>query len=91
MKRYLIERDIPGVDKLTSEQVAATAKAGTAAVEALAGDVQWEQSYVIKDKTFCVFRATDEQAVREHAKLAGFPVSNISEVNSIIGPVGSSS
>lgn len=90
MKRYLIERDIPGVNTLGPEQIEATAKAGTAAVAALGGDVQWEQSYVVQDKTFCVFRATDEQAVREHAKLAGFPVTSITEVNSIIGPVGSS-
>ncbi|GAA0766366.1 DUF4242 domain-containing protein [Ideonella azotifigens] len=86
MKRYLIERDLPGVGTLNSEQLKGTARAGNAATEALAGKAQWEQSFVVADKTFCVFKADCEATLHEHARLAGFPITRITEVASVIEP-----
>ena len=45
------------------------------------------QSYVVDDKTFCVYLARDEDAVQEHAKLSGFPASRVTEVRTIIDPM----
>jgi Protein of unknown function (DUF4242) len=87
MKRYIIERDLPGVGNLNSEQLKSTAKAGNAAVDELSGKAHWEQSFVVADKTFCVFRADSEDALHEHAKLSGFPITKITEVKSVIDPV----
>jgi hypothetical protein len=53
--------------------------------------VQWVHSYVTDDKTFCVYLAPTESAVREHAKLSGFPASKITEVRSIIDPMTAAS
>jgi hypothetical protein len=56
-------------------------------MRALGPDVQWEQSYVADDKTFCVYLARDEALVRKHAEMAGLPVTRITRVNTIIDPV----
>ncbi len=87
MKRYIIERDLPGVGALNREQLKGAAATSNAALAKLAGKAQWVQSYVVDDKTFCVYLADDEAAVREHAKLSGFPASKVTEVRGIIDPM----
>ncbi len=87
MKRYVIERDLPGVGKMDRAQLKDAATASNGALNMLAGQVQWVQSYVAEDKTFCVYLAPTESAVREHAKLSGFPASKITEVRNIIDPM----
>lgn len=87
MKRYLIERKIPGVDKLTLEQLKGAAATSNEALAKLDGTVQWVHSYVIKDQTVCVYLADNEAAVKEHARLSGFPADTITEVRGIIDPM----
>jgi hypothetical protein len=87
MKRYVIEREIPGVGGLNREQRRDVAIQSNKALAALAGKAQWEQSYVVEDKTFCIYLAEDEAAVRAHAELSGFPASKVTEVRSVIEPM----
>lgn len=87
MKRYLIERNIPGVNKLTAEQLKTAAATSNDALAKLEGTVQWVHSYVVKDQTVCVYLADDEAAVKEHARLSGFPASKITEIQGIIDPM----
>jgi hypothetical protein len=86
MKRYVIERDLPGIGKLNGAQVKDAAATSNGALAKLSGKVQWVQSYVADDKTFCVYLAEDEAAVHEHARLSGFPASKITEVRNVIDP-----
>ena len=86
MKTYIIERDIPGVDKLTAEQLKGAAATSNAALAQLGPKVQWVESFIVADKTFCVYRAEDEDVIRAHAALSGFPASRISEVAGRIDP-----
>ena len=86
MKRYIIERDIAGVGQLDREQLKGAAAASNGALAQLAPRVQWVQSFVAKDKTFCVYLAEDEGVIREHARLSGFPASRITEVSGTIDP-----
>jgi hypothetical protein len=86
MKRYVIERDIPGVEGLKGEQLQGAAATSCDALAKLAPRVQWEHSYVTKDKTFCVYLADDEAAIEEHARISGFPANRITEVRGIIDP-----
>ena len=86
MKKYLIERDIPGVDQLTGEQLQGAAATSNAALAQLPNKVQWLESFVAKDKTFCLYLAEDEAAVREHARLSGFPATRITPVVGTIDP-----
>lgn len=87
MKRYLIERNIPGVNNLTAEQLKTAAATSNDALAKLEGTVQWVHSYVVKDQTVCVYLADDEAAVKEHARLSGFPASKITEIQGIIDPM----
>lgn len=86
MKRYVIEREIPGVDKMGQNDLSGAAKTSNAALAQLAPKVQWVQSYVAKDKTFCIYLAENEDAIREHARISGFPANKITETTGIIDP-----
>jgi len=87
MKRYVIERDIPGVGSLNREQLKDAAATSNGALAKLSGKVQWVQSFVADDKTFCIYLADSEAAIHEHARLSGFPASKITEVHTIIDPM----
>ena len=86
MRKFVIERDIPGVDQMGRSDLAGAAKTSNGALAQLAPKVQWVQSYVVKDKTFCIYLADDEAAIHEHAKLSGFPARRITPISSIIDP-----
>jgi len=86
MKRYVIERDIPGVGKLNGEELKGAATKSNAALAQLSGKAQWLESFVVDDKTFCIYLAENEAAVHEHARLSGFPASKVTEVRNIIDP-----
>jgi len=86
MKKYMIERAIPGIHTLGAAEVKGAAATSNAALATLAPKVQWVQSFVTEDKTFCFYLAESEDMVREHAKLSGFPATKISEVGAVIDP-----
>jgi len=86
MKKFVIERDIPGVDQMGRSDLAGAAKTSNSALAQLAPKVQWVHSYVVKDKTFCIYLAESEDGIREHARISGFPANKITEVTGIIDP-----
>ena len=86
MKKYVIERAIPGVDKLGSTELKGAAATSNSALAQLAPRVQWLESFVAADKTFCVYLAEDEAAIEDHARLSGFPATRITEVVRMIDP-----
>ena len=86
MKRYLIEREIPKVGTLGREELRAAAQRSNAALAQLAPDIQWVQSFVADDRTFCIYLAKDEEIIRRHAELSGFPANRIVEIFKIIDP-----
>lgn len=86
MKTYIIERDIPGVERLDGAQKAEASKKSNAALAELAPKVQWVLSFIAKDKTFCVYRATSEDVIYRHAELSGFPASRITPITGMLDP-----
>jgi hypothetical protein len=86
VRRFVIEREIPGVDKMGQSDLAGAAKQSNSALAQLAPKVQWVHSYVAKDKTFCVYLAENEDAIREHARISGFPANKITPITGIIDP-----
>jgi len=86
MKKYVIERPIPGVGSLTRNQLHAGSAKSCAVLEELGPDIQWVQSFVTADKIYCVYLAANEQLIREHARRAGFPAESIADVRAIIDP-----
>ena len=49
--------------------------------------IQWEHSYVVDDKTFCIYLAESEALIHEHAERSGFPATKVTEVRKMIDPV----
>jgi hypothetical protein len=86
LKRYVIEREIPNIGAASEADLSGAATTSNSALSQLAPRVQWEHSYVADNKTFCVYLAEDEEAIREHAKISGFPASVITEVKAMIDP-----
>lgn len=86
LNRYIIERDIPSVGSLERAELAGAAAASNAALAALAPDIQWVESFVAADKTFCVYLAKDEDVIRKHAEISGFPATKITPVRKMIDP-----
>ena len=86
MKRFMIERDIPQVGSLEREQLREAAKTSNGALKQLGTDIQWIESFVAADKTFCVYLARDEEIIRRHAEISGFPATKITEIRKTIDP-----
>ena len=86
MKRFVIERDIPQVGSLEREQLREAAKTSNSALRELGPDIQWIESFVAGDKTFCIYLAKDEEIIRRHAEISGFPATKITEVRKMIDP-----
>ena len=86
MNRFVIERDIPSIGKMSSDELCEAAKASNLALAKLAPKVQWEHSYVADNKTFCIYLAEDETAINKHAELSGFPANKITRISGMIDP-----
>ncbi len=86
LQKYIIERDIPKVGTFERDQLREAAKTSNAALAKLGPDIQWVELYVAEDKTFCVYLAKDEGAIRRHAEISGFPATKITTVKRMIDP-----
>ena len=86
MPKYIIEREIAGAGKLTSDQLHGISQKSCGVLKSLGPQIQWLESYVTDDKIYCVYIAPDEATVREHARQGGFPANRVSEVKGIIDP-----
>ena len=86
MPRFVIEREIPGAGKLSPQELQAISQKSCSVLDQLGPKIQWEQSFVTGDKIYCVYIASNEQLVREHARQGGFPANSVAEVKAIIDP-----
>ena len=86
MPKFVIEREIPDVGKLSPEQLKAISQTSRGVLREMGSQIQWVQSYVTDDKIYCVYIAPDEEAVREHAQRGGFPANRVSRIRSEIDP-----
>ena len=86
MPKFVIERSLPGAGNLSAEQLQGISQKSCGVLNQLGPQIQWLQSYVTADKIYCVYIAPDAAAVREHARLGGFPADQVSEVVTVIDP-----
>ena len=85
MKKYVIEREISGIGTLEAEQLREAAAKSNQALRQLGPDIQWLESFVAANKTFCVYLAKDEALIHRHAELSGFPATKVTEICKMIG------
>ncbi|MDX9669839.1 MULTISPECIES: DUF4242 domain-containing protein [unclassified Pseudomonas] len=86
MPKFVIEREIPGAGTLSEQELKAVSQTSCQVLRELGPQVQWLHSYVTADKIYCVYIAPDEELVREHARLGGFPANNVARVMTVIDP-----
>ncbi|MDX2203799.1 MAG: DUF4242 domain-containing protein [Hyphomicrobiaceae bacterium] len=86
LRKFIIERDIPKVGSLDRTQLKGAAERSNGALAQLGSDIQWVESYVAGDKTYCVYLAANEALIHHHAEISGFPATKVTEVSGMIDP-----
>lgn len=86
MKTYIIEREIPGAGELTGDQLKAVSQKSCSVLDEMGPKIEWVHSYVTGNKIFCIYKAENEELIREHARKGGFPANAIHEIANVISP-----
>jgi hypothetical protein len=87
MRKFLVERAMPGIGSAAAQELGAVAAIDNRIVSQLWPDIQWLTSFIADDKTYCIYLAKDEATVRRHSELAGFPADRVLELKAIIDPM----
>jgi hypothetical protein len=86
MKTYVIRRDIPDAGKLTAEELKSISQTSCNVLSEMGPRIEWLHSYVTGNNIYCIYKAENENAIREHAAKGGFPANEIIEVKNVISP-----
>jgi hypothetical protein len=86
MNRYMIERNIPEIGSFEHDQYKSAAENSNAVLESLGPDIEWVESFVTANQTYCIYNATGEDIIQQHSKISGFPANKITEIVTGIGP-----
>lgn len=89
MKKFVIERNLPGAGNLSAEELQAMSQVSCSVINQLDKPYTWIQSFVTGDRIYCIHIAESEEVIREHSKMARFPINTIAEVKAVIDPVTS--
>jgi len=89
MKKFVIERNFPGAGEMTADELESLSQSWSDAIEELRKPHSWLQSYITEDKIYCIHMAESREAIREHARLANFPINTICEVKAMLAPMRS--
>jgi hypothetical protein len=86
LRKYIIEREVPGIGTHNVDGFCAIAQQSKNTLDVLGPRVQWLESFIVRDKTYCVYLAESEDIIREHARKAGFPANRIEPVATVLDP-----
>ena len=86
MPKFVIQREVPGAGQLGPSELQSLAKRSVGVLRQLGPEIQWIESYVTGNHLYCVYMAPDEEMIREHGRLGGFPVHKVSQVAHVIDP-----
>ncbi len=88
MKTYLIQRNLPGAGKMTPAEKKALAQRSNKVINELGHEnLQWIHSYITPDHIWCVYLASSEEILKEHARRGLFPCDVIREINGRLSPI----
>lgn len=87
MKKFVIERSLPGAGNLSPEELQSISQISNEAISRLGKPYNWVQSFITGDKIYCIHLAESEEVIREHAKLGKLPINTIAEVKAVIDPL----
>ena len=86
MPKFMIERELPGAGQLSGEELRGISQKSNSVIKGLGPDIRWLESFVTSDKLYCVYVATDEDIIYEHARCGGFPANSVTPVATVIDP-----
>ena len=86
VKKFVIERNLPGASNLSTEELRGISQTFCEAANKIGTPYTWVQSFITDDKIYCVHIAASREAIREHSRIAKFPINTISEVATTIYP-----
>ena len=86
MDRFIIEREIPTVGSFEREQLREASAQSNKVLAELGAGIQWIESFVAADKTFCVYMAENEELIHKHAEMSGFPATKVTRIRKMIDP-----
>ncbi|QDW66713.1 DUF4242 domain-containing protein [Luteimonas granuli] len=86
MTQYLIEREMAGAGNMSREALRDASRRSNEVLAEMGPGITWVQSYVAGDKIYCIYDASNEQLIREHAEKAGFPADRITPITAVIDP-----
>ena len=87
MKKYIIEREVPGAGNFSSEKLKEISGVSCGVLSKQGPQIQWVHSYVAGDRIYCIYNSASEQLIQDHAKQSGFPANRVTVVSAIIDPV----
>ncbi|MDX1544209.1 MAG: DUF4242 domain-containing protein [Christiangramia sp.] len=87
MPKYVVERELEDAGNLSQDELQAISQKSCGALEKLGSQIQWVQSFITKDKIYCIYIAPNEQMIMKHADLGELPLNAISKVITVIDPV----
>ena len=74
------------VGSLSTADLKQASQTSCSVLRDLGPQIQWVHSYVTDNKIYCVYRAPNEDMIREHAQRGGFPANKISQVKTTRDP-----
>lgn len=80
-KIYVIERGVPGISSMPMEKQIEVSQGSQKVVSQFGDKLEWDKSFLTQEGTFCVYRTDNEELIKEHASIAGFPADKISVVD----------
>ena len=86
MKQYIIERFFPGAGKLTDKDFQDIANNSCDILRDMGPGIEWVNTYILENRMYCVYKAENEELLREHARLGGFPFNCVGEVMRSLDP-----
>lgn len=86
MPKFMIERNVPGAEMLTKDELCDISAKSNSVVGGLGVPYIWHHSYVAGDKIYCVHEADSADIIYKHAKEGGFPADLVTEIKNTISP-----
>ncbi len=87
MKKFIVERKLPGAGNMSPEEVQAISKTSVDVIAGMDKPYSWVQSFVTDDKIYCIHIAESEEDIRAHSASGNFPIHTIEEIKIVIDPL----
>jgi hypothetical protein len=86
MPKFVIEREVPGAGNLSDAELREISQKSVKVLKEMGSEIQWLHSYVTGDKVYCIYLASNEAIIHEHARRVGLPANRVSAVRRLIDP-----